>query len=430
MYNNDIISEGEFPKLLSKESFFIMDSVIDVVSNKVFLRMRNKTQLFSCLSDDHYHTRMMHSLEVAEITRKICEKLSDALKDKGVEINPEKAYIGALLHDVGHTPFGHAGERTLHEILKGDSDCFGRLKIVKEYKLEQGFKHNVNSGYLYVSKFQKNADEIILDCIVKHTKLAYSDDKELDYGLKLIKSRLVGIDYDINNKDPMYLESYIVANADEIAQVYSDYLDCCENGIGIDEFKNTLIYKGISGSTPKNAAKKAREELIDCFVKSLSTNEYRFPLGKGSEFCKRIEDFSKTREKVFKKSSIGLFDHNKKAIVETLFAFYYEHPENIEDKEKARIANLIKNNSSIKNRLLKKSLNFKDNQVKPIQFCKFIDNVKKQFADLEEGVEKESLKSILKEYLRGIAVYISMMTDNYAEHLCKKIVSCSAGKLF
>ncbi|MCQ2800146.1 MAG: HD domain-containing protein [Bacilli bacterium] len=147
---------------------------------------------------------MMHSLEVAEITRKICEKLSDALKDKGIEINPEKAYIGALLHDVGHTPFGHAGERTLHEILTGKVTCSKRLKVVKQYKIEQGFKHNVNSGYLYVLKFMKSADEVILDCIVKHTKTAYEEDDGLDYGINLIEKRSEVPSTVLSSKEPVF----------------------------------------------------------------------------------------------------------------------------------------------------------------------------------------------------------------------------------
>ncbi|MCQ2800147.1 MAG: hypothetical protein MJ228_05310 [Bacilli bacterium] len=226
------------------------------------------------------------------------------------------------------------------------------------------------------------------------------------------------------------MESYIVSNADEIAQIYSDYLDCCENGIGEEDFNKSLIYKDSFGNNSKEKAKKAREELIDCFVECLSKNEYSFPLKEDCDFFKKIKDFGTIRKKIFKRSRIGLFDYNKKAIVETIFAFFYEHPEEIEPKEMARIANSIKYNCTDLDKTSYKSLKFNGNKIKPEQFCLTIANVKKNLRAKGEEIKKESLKRFLKLYLRGIAVYISMMTDNYAEHLCKKIVSCSAGKLF
>lgn len=75
-----------------------------IVHSKAFRRLMHKTQVFLCPEGDHYRTRMTHTLEVARIARTITRALN---------LNEDLSEAIALGHDLGHTPFGHAGEDAL-----------------------------------------------------------------------------------------------------------------------------------------------------------------------------------------------------------------------------------------------------------------------------------------------------------------------------
>ena len=77
---------------------------------KAFRRLKNKTQVFLTPKGDHYRTRMSHTLEVSQNARTIA---------KALRLNEDLVEAIALGHDLGHTPFGHAGERTLNELCQG-----------------------------------------------------------------------------------------------------------------------------------------------------------------------------------------------------------------------------------------------------------------------------------------------------------------------
>ncbi len=81
-----------------------------IVHSKAFRRLKRKTQVFLQPEGDHYRTRMTHTLEVTRIARTIA---------RGLGLNEDLAEAAGLGHDLGHTPFGHAGERVLNEIMPG-----------------------------------------------------------------------------------------------------------------------------------------------------------------------------------------------------------------------------------------------------------------------------------------------------------------------
>ena len=91
-----------------------------LIHSSAFRRLDGKTQVFAYHEGKNYRTRLTHSIEVAQITRTICKNLS---------LNEELGEAIALAHDLGHAPFGHAGERGLNNSMKK----FG------------GFDHNINS---------------------------------------------------------------------------------------------------------------------------------------------------------------------------------------------------------------------------------------------------------------------------------------------
>jgi dGTPase len=81
-----------------------------IIHSKSFRRLKHKTQVFLTPSGDHYRTRLTHTLEVAQIARTMAKALC---------LNEDLTEAIALGHDLGHTPFGHAGEETLNEICPG-----------------------------------------------------------------------------------------------------------------------------------------------------------------------------------------------------------------------------------------------------------------------------------------------------------------------
>lgn len=78
-----------------------------IIHCKAFRRLKHKTQVFLAPEGDHYRTRLTHTLEVAQIARTIA---------RGLSLNEDLTEAIALGHDLGHTPFGHAGERALNDI--------------------------------------------------------------------------------------------------------------------------------------------------------------------------------------------------------------------------------------------------------------------------------------------------------------------------
>ena len=89
-----------------------------IIYTKAFRRLKHKTQVFIAPLGDHYRTRLTHTLEVGQIARSISRALC---------LNEDLTEAIAMGHDLGHTPFGHAGERALAELTK------------------KGFRHNEQS---------------------------------------------------------------------------------------------------------------------------------------------------------------------------------------------------------------------------------------------------------------------------------------------
>ncbi len=93
-----------------------------VIHSKAFRRLKHKTQVFFAPTGDHYRTRLTHTLEVSQIARSIAKVL---------RLNEELTEAIALGHDLGHTPFGHAGERVLDALVPGGFNHYEQsLRIV------------------------------------------------------------------------------------------------------------------------------------------------------------------------------------------------------------------------------------------------------------------------------------------------------------
>ncbi len=114
-----------------------------ILHSKAFRRLKHKTQVFLIPSGDHYRTRLTHTLEVSQIARTIARALG---------LNEDLTEAIALGHDLGHTPFGHAGEAVLNKIVPG------------------GFRHSEQSLRVVDEIEKLNLTVEVRDGIIKHTK--------------------------------------------------------------------------------------------------------------------------------------------------------------------------------------------------------------------------------------------------------------------
>jgi dGTPase len=100
-----------------------------VIHSRAFRRLEAKTQVFTTRYSDHFRNRLTHTLEVAQIARTVAGAL---------QLNADLAEALALVHDIGHPPFGHAGERKLNELLRPHGDTFDHnlqaLRIVEQFE--------------------------------------------------------------------------------------------------------------------------------------------------------------------------------------------------------------------------------------------------------------------------------------------------------
>src|SRR6266851_4368594 len=100
-----------------------------VIHSRAFRRLEAKTQVFTTRYSDHFRNRLTHTIEVAQIARTVAGALG---------LNTDLAEALALVHDIGHPPFGHAGERCLDELLRPHGDRFDHnlhaLRIVEQFE--------------------------------------------------------------------------------------------------------------------------------------------------------------------------------------------------------------------------------------------------------------------------------------------------------
>lgn len=118
-----------------------------IIHSKAFRRLKHKTQVFLAPKGDHYRTRLTHVLEVSQIARTIARAL---------RLNEDLTEAIALWHDLGHTPFGHAGESVLREIHPGGFDHFKQSLRVVDFLERNGeglnLTHEVRNGIVTHSK--------------------------------------------------------------------------------------------------------------------------------------------------------------------------------------------------------------------------------------------------------------------------------------
>ncbi len=252
---------------------------------KAFRRLKNKTQVFFSPEGDHYRTRLTHTLNVSQVARAISRALS---------LNEDLTEAIALGHDLGHTPFGHSGERILNKLNP------------------KGFKHNVQSGR-------------VVDVLENDGR-----------GLNLTREVVDGI---INHKTattPKTLEGEVVRLADKIAYINHDIDDALSGGfIKLSDLPanavkvlgdtsrqriNAMIYSIYKNSDGKN--KVEMDEEVACATMELRSFMFERVYNQAT--------FKKEEERADRMIS-ALYEYYMKNAIE-LPEFYFKRLE-IDDKD-------------------------------------------------------------------------------------------------
>lgn len=182
-----------------------------IFHSKPFRRLKFKTQVFFNPNDDHICTRIEHVLHVASVSATICRGLN-AKKEEGWVLNEDMAYAISLGHDLGHTPFGHAGEAALARYLGG----------------RDKFMHEVNS-YRVVEKLISGGQGLNLTYAVKDGIICHNGEKF---------ERSITPDFTVKDLDaihsrqfvPSTYEGAIVRFSDKIAYLGRDIEDAMVAG--------------------------------------------------------------------------------------------------------------------------------------------------------------------------------------------------------
>ena len=240
-----------------------------IVHSKAFRRLMHKTQVFLQPEGDHYRTRMTHTLEVTRIARTIALALG---------LNEDLAEAIAMGHDLGHTPFGHAGEDAL-------SKCLGKP-----------FRHNEQSLR-------------VVDVLEKDGR-----------GLNLTHEVRNGILCHTGDPWPSTLEGMVVRRSDQIAYVNHDIDDAIRAGI----LTNDDIPDAITAVLGHNHRDRINTLVID----AISTSREAGEICLSPNVDKALRDLrSFMFERVYRNPVAKREERKAKDMLQRLFEFYYTHPE-------------------------------------------------------------------------------------------------------
>lgn len=242
-----------------------------IVHCKAFRRLMHKTQVFLQPEGDHYRTRMTHTIEVARIARTICRALG---------LNEDLAEAGAMGHDLGHTPFGHAGEAALSAMMK------------------EPFRHNEQS--LRVVDVLENGGE----------------------GLNLTYEVRMAILGHTGERIPETLEGQVVRRSDQIAYVNHDIDDAIRGGILTNEDIPRDIARVLGHSH------RERIDTLVCDMIRVSREEGRILLSPKMDSALRdLRSFM--FERVYRNPVAKGEESKAKDMLRRLYEYYYAHPEAI-----------------------------------------------------------------------------------------------------
>ena len=338
-----------------------------IIHSSSFRRLKHKTQVFVNTEGDHYRTRLTHSMEVSQIARTIARSLG---------LNEDLSETLSLSHDLGHTPFGHAGEEIL-------SQCMSNYG---------GFDHNIQTlrivTYIenkYYNFYGLNLTIETLDGLVKHN----GPIKEIAPYKKMLKK-------DFFNKDIVFdtfpsLEAQVAAISDDIAYNNHDLEDGLRAGLFTIKKLNSMPFiSKIIKKHMKNTKNYRIEIIINNIVRDLIN-------------LMVVDVINTTKKKI------------KKVTPKSINDIYKEGSLIVDFSTKMKMID-----TQIKDFLKRNMYNNKRVVVNTNKGKKIIEELfKKLSKNPKRHINKNLLKNEQKE--RVIADFIAGMTDRYAINLNKKI---------
>lgn len=240
-----------------------------IIHSKAFRRLKHKTQVFLSPESDHYRTRLTHTLEVSQIARTIARAL---------RLNEDLTEAIALGHDLGHTPFGHAGERAIDSLTSFKFLHYEQSVRVCEKIEKQGKGLNLTAE--------------VLDGIRCHTKGDWSD--TLEGRIVRMADRIAYINHDIDDA----VRGGVISE--------DDLPKCITENLGHNKSQriNTLVESIVKNSIDNIVMDSNTEKYYDMLHEFLFDAVYKNPVAKSEE------------TKVL-------------GIVEGLFRYYLEHTEKL-----------------------------------------------------------------------------------------------------
>ncbi len=245
-----------------------------IIHSKSFRRLKDKTQVFLTPQGDHYRTRLTHTLEVSQNARTIA---------KALRLNEELVEAIALGHDLGHTPFGHAGERALNRVCP------------------YGFEHSVQSVRT-VDLLEKNGEGLNLTYEVRDG---------------ILNHQTVG--------KPHTLEGKVVRLSDKIAYIHHDMDDAVRGGI-LTEADVPADIRELLGSTPNE---RLNHFIHDIITTSMDINDIRMSEPIGSAM-KRLRNFM--FERVYENPFAKGEEEKAEVLMETLYSYYLKHIDDLPEE--------------------------------------------------------------------------------------------------
>ncbi len=242
-----------------------------IIHSNSFRRLKHKTQVFLAPESDHYRTRMTHTLEVSQIARTIARAL---------RLNEDLTEAIALAHDLGHTPFGHAGERALGSLVS-----FGFTHFEQSVRVCERLERNLKG---------LNLTQEVLDGILHHTR----------------------------GEQPSTLEGQVVRMSDRIAYINHDIEDAVRGGI-IEADDIPFDIKLVLGNT-----KSARIATLVKSVVASTDSEVRMD-GEVAAAFDKLHTF--LFENVYRNQKAKFEETKVDGIIKGLFDYYVANPKKLPD---------------------------------------------------------------------------------------------------
>lgn len=405
-----------------------------ILYSEPFRRLAGKTQVYSTGNGDYMRTRLTHTLEVSQIARTISAYLN---------LNCDLTEAIALAHDIGHAPFGHAGERTLHFIMTPHEDHYIEKcpfnKTSQENENQYGFKHNLQ-GVKLANSSKLNLTNYTLYGIRAHSYLTYQNEDFHELGFYKQHNELISVP---SGKNAWSLEAYVVRIADEIAQRHHDLEDAIIGKIITKNEVNSMITSNLHcehNLDSKLEDARYEKQLSSFIVNKLvceliketeqrildfqahhdiagyddrdnfeaNEEELRNLVSYSNDFKKHEKEFSdEIKNRVISSYDIQAADSRGSYVIKKLFQAFYETPQQLPDN--SIVSYLLR---------MKESPYSSIDKLNEVRCTRGIGYLRNKFNNIYKPEVKEIDDILL---MRVICDHIAGMTDSYALSTYRKL---------